>query len=306
MTSNFCYLPQGSDSWIVTYPFTMAENSVKSNSKSIYMAQNCSNPITYHTLSNRLRVVHRYCDSRVECCGLCVMAGSRNEQPEQFGLAHFIGAHHIQRHRPPPFMAHYQPHGIGRRRTKRIHIRGSHNHLLLIPGGEPRACCRTHSRPRKPESIPRSRNRPRTRSCGRRGRLLSRLTSRSDIRRLQRTAVCRLRTRPQTYSANEKTIKTFTSATCRDFLDRYFTPRATWYSFYMGPATPKRVVATAERYMGHFSHPDTHVDRVVPPEVEPFDIYRDLHTHQAHTVIGARIPGMFADQKTAHTPCSPI
>ena len=56
-------------------PFTMAENSVKSNSKSIYMAQNCSNPITYHTLSNRLqsstpllrlqsRVLRIVCDGR--------------------------------------------------------------------------------------------------------------------------------------------------------------------------------------------------------------------------------------------------
>ena len=125
------------------------------------------------------------------------MAGSRNEQPEQFGLARFV-EHTIfkgtDRRRSWHIINRMESVG---RRTKRIHIRGSHNHLLLIPGGEPRACCRTHSRPRKPESIPRSRNRPRTRSCARRGRLLSRLTSRSDIRRLQRTAVCRLRTRPQ-------------------------------------------------------------------------------------------------------------
>ncbi len=46
----FCYLPKGYGFIDYDIPFTMAENSVKSNSKSIYMAQNCSNPITYHTL----------------------------------------------------------------------------------------------------------------------------------------------------------------------------------------------------------------------------------------------------------------
>ncbi len=280
-------------------PFTMAENSVKSNSKSIYMAQNCSNPITYHTLSNRLRVVHRYCDSRVECCGLCVMAGSRNEQPEQFGLAHFV-EHTIFK-------------GTDRRRSWHIINR------MESVGGELNAFTSEEATTIY-SSFPAG-------NLARAAELIADLVSRSrfpeaEIDREREVVLDEVDSYLDSPAeaifddfnellfagsglghnilGNEKTIKTFTSATCRDFLDRYYTP-GNMVFFYMGPATPKRVVATAERYMGHFSHPDTHVDRVVPPEVEPFDIYRDLHTHQAHTVIGARIPGMFADKNRAYS-----
>ncbi len=48
------------------------------------------NILSYHVLVNGLRVVHRRADSPVEYCGLAVKAGSRNESPEQYGLAHFV------------------------------------------------------------------------------------------------------------------------------------------------------------------------------------------------------------------------
>src|SRR5690606_15824702 len=41
-------------------------------------------------LSNGIRVVHRQVDRPVAHCGLMVMAGSRDESPEEEGLAHFI------------------------------------------------------------------------------------------------------------------------------------------------------------------------------------------------------------------------
>ena len=82
------------------------------------------------------------------------MAGSRNEQPEQFGLAHFVGAHHIQRHRPPPFMDIINRMESVGGELNAFTSEEATTIYSLIPGGEPRACCRTHSRPRKPESIP--------------------------------------------------------------------------------------------------------------------------------------------------------
>lgn len=98
----------------------------------------------------------------------------------------------------------------------------------------------------------------------------------------------------------EKTIHTFTSDTCRSFLDRYYTP-GNMVFFYMGPTSPQRVVAVAERYMGHFNHPDPELSRTMPPEVKPFDTLRTLGTHQTHTVVGARIPGMYADKNRAYS-----
>ncbi len=41
-------------------------------------------------LSNGIRVVHKQVDRPVAHCGLMIMAGSRDEKPEEEGLAHFI------------------------------------------------------------------------------------------------------------------------------------------------------------------------------------------------------------------------
>ena len=98
----------------------------------------------------------------------------------------------------------------------------------------------------------------------------------------------------------EAAIKSFTPATCREFLDSYYTP-GNMVLFYMGPTRPDRVISIAERFMGHFNHPDTEVRRIVPPEVVPFDTFRVLGTHQSHTIIGARIPGMYADKNRAYS-----
>ncbi len=44
----------------------------------------------FHTLSNGIRLVHRHADSYVAHCGLTINAGSRDELPDEQGLAHFI------------------------------------------------------------------------------------------------------------------------------------------------------------------------------------------------------------------------
>ncbi len=62
-----------------------------------------------HTLSNGIRLVHKQTDSLVAHCGLTINAGSRDEQKNEQGLAHFIEhlifkgthkrrAHHILSH----------------------------------------------------------------------------------------------------------------------------------------------------------------------------------------------------------------
>ena len=43
-----------------------------------------------HTLSNGLRLVHLPADSPVAYCGFAINAGTRDEQAEEFGLAHFV------------------------------------------------------------------------------------------------------------------------------------------------------------------------------------------------------------------------
>ena len=43
-----------------------------------------------HTLSNGIRIIHRHADSQVAHCGLFINTGSRDEEAEEQGLAHFI------------------------------------------------------------------------------------------------------------------------------------------------------------------------------------------------------------------------
>ncbi|MFR0676953.1 M16 family metallopeptidase [Dysgonomonas mossii] len=43
-----------------------------------------------HTLSNGLRIVHKPIESNVSYCGFIVNAGTRDEAPDQYGMAHFV------------------------------------------------------------------------------------------------------------------------------------------------------------------------------------------------------------------------
>lgn len=55
------------------------------------MLSNNSMQITTAVLSNGMRAIHHKCeDSAVEICGVCIGAGSRNEQEDEHGLAHFV------------------------------------------------------------------------------------------------------------------------------------------------------------------------------------------------------------------------
>ena len=46
---------------------------------------------TYFTLGNGLRLVMRHLpDTPAEMCGIAVNAGSRDEEPDEHGLAHFV------------------------------------------------------------------------------------------------------------------------------------------------------------------------------------------------------------------------
>ncbi|WP_300300696.1 pitrilysin family protein [uncultured Muribaculum sp.] len=263
------------------------------------MTQDSSTTPTYHTLSNRLRVVHRYCRSEAEYCGLCVMVGSRNEHPDHFGLAHFV-EHTIFK-------------GTERRRSWHIINR------MESVGGELNAFTSEEATTIY-SSFPAG-NLPRA------VELIADLVSRSrfptpEIDREREVVLDEVASYLDSPSeaifddfnellfagsglghnilGTEKTIHTFSSDTCRSFLDRYYTP-GNMVFFYMGPTPPQRVIAVAERYMGHFNHPDPELSRTIPPEVEPFDTLRTLGTHQAHTIVGARIPGMYADKNRAYS-----
>ena len=262
------------------------------------MSNDKSGIFTYHTLPNNLRMVHRFCPSEVEYCGLCVMTGSRNETQAQYGLAHFV-EHTIFK-------------GTDRRRAWHIANR------MESVGGEINAFTSEEATTIY-SSFPAG-NLPRAIE------LIADLVSRSrfpvnEIDREREVVLDEVDSYLDSPAeaifddfnelifagsgighnilGTEATIRTFTPQTCRNFLDTFYTP-GNMVLFYMGPTKPQRVFSIAERHLGHLDHPNPEITRITPPEVAPFDISRKHGTHQSHTVIGARIPGMYDDTKRTY------
>lgn len=59
--------------------------------QSAFMMKNYNSEqnISFHTLSNGIRIIHRQCVGEVSCCGFVVKAGTRDELDNEQGLAHF-------------------------------------------------------------------------------------------------------------------------------------------------------------------------------------------------------------------------
>jgi predicted Zn-dependent peptidase len=62
--------------------------------------------------------------------------------------------------------------------------------------------------------------------------------------------------------------------------------------FSVGPERPERVFRLAEKCFGGMSHAIAPRQRHVPQMVEPFHQTIKIGTHQAHTIVGARVPDM--------------
>jgi predicted Zn-dependent peptidase len=62
--------------------------------------------------------------------------------------------------------------------------------------------------------------------------------------------------------------------------------------FSVGPERPERVFALAEKYFSAMSHETPLRQRAVPTTVAPFRQTIHIGTHQAHTIVGTRVPDM--------------
>lgn len=89
-----------------------------------------------------------------------------------------------------------------------------------------------------------------------------------------------------------ESLARFTSKDCRRWLEERFTP-GRMVCFYAGSADPDKVNQLAEKHFKFLTRPDTPLDQMVPPQNLPFERVNDSReSFQAHTVIGARIPGL--------------
>ncbi len=246
--------------------------------------------INYHTLPNGLRLVHITTASQVAWCGLAINAGSRDEKSGHHGLAHFV-EHTIFK---------------GTKHRRAWHIL---NRMERV-GGELNAY--TTKEGTMLYSVFPQQYLPRAVD------LLADLVQWSvfpqeelDRERdvvLEEAASYRDTPSDAVYDdfedllfagselghnilGKKEDLERLTSGDCMNYLKTLYVPGNMAF-FSVGPERPERVFRLAEKCFGAMSHSVPSRHRTVPVEVEPFNSVMTIGTHQAHTVVGARVPAM--------------
>lgn len=238
-----------------------------------------------------LRTVHMHCPgSAVACFGIAVRAGSRDELPGEYGLAHFV-EHTIFK-------------GTDRRRASHIIKR------MESVGGELNAY--TTKEETVVYSIFPSGN------LSRAVELIADLIVNSRFpdseldkeREVVADEIDSYLDSPadavfddfedlifagsplgHNILGSAETLKTFDSGSCRSFIERYY--RADdMVAFYSGPQGVTAVSRTLEKLLPGIPGGGSRRPVITAPDVlPPFDEVRNIPSHQAHCVLGSRVPG---------------
>ncbi len=246
--------------------------------------------IHYHTLPNGLRLVHVMTANQVAWCGLAINAGSRDEQEGHYGLAHFV-EHTIFK---------------GTQHRRAWHIL---NRMERV-GGELNAYT-TKEGTMVYSIFPHQ-------HMARAIDLLADLVQWSvfpqeelDRERdvvLEEAASYRDTPSDAVYDdfedllfagselghnilGKKEDLEQLTREDCLRYLKTLYVPTNMVF-FSTGPQQPDYVFKLAEKYFGTMSHAMAPRHRSTPAEVAPFKQVIKIGTHQAHTIVGGRVPSM--------------
>lgn len=256
--------------------------------------------ICHHTLSNGLKAVNLQNSSPVGWCGLAIGAGSRDDLPGKYGLAHFV-EHTIFK---------------GTRHRRSWHIL---NRMETV-GGELNAYT-TKEGTMLYSQFP-------AQHFERAVELLADLVQWSVFppAELERETdvvleeVNSYRDSPadaiyddfedMVFSGNsgmghnilgmENHIRAITSSDCQHYLSSQYVPSNMAF-FSVGPELPERVFRLAERYFGNMHHNLRRDTRSTPAALSPEHRVVSIGSHQCHTLIGVRMPGIYSGQRFALT-----
>ena len=252
----------------------------------------------YSTLPNGMRVViaHRP-EAEVDHCGVAVNAGSRDEEPWQYGLAHFV-EHTIFK-------------GTGRRRSWHILNR------MEAVGGELNAYTT------KEETMLYT-----TFPSGNLARALDLVADLVTDSRFPAPELAKERgvveDEIDTYLdipsegiyddfdelifrgsqlahpilGTREPIADFDTEACRGWLDRFYVP-ANMVLFYSGSMSPERFLKMAERCFVPLTRTAERNSRIAPKQLPPFDETKRIDSHQAHNLLGCTIPGLHSEDRYA-------
>lgn len=254
--------------------------------------------ITLDTLSSGLKAIHiHYPGSSAAYCGIAIKAGSRNEDSHEHGLAHFV-EHNIFK-------------GTDHRRAAHIIKR------MESVGGELNAYTT------KEETV--------IYSVFPSGNLARAAELIGDLAAHSRFPISELN-KERDVVADEidsyldspseaifddfedhifagsslghnilgdiKSLRTFNSDSCLDFVHRNY--RAdNIVAFYCGGQSATSAFATLDKYFSVISNSNAGKPNnfTTPKLLKPFDITKSISSHQAHCIIGARVPGYLNDAR---------
>ena len=95
-----------------------------------------------------------------------------------------------------------------------------------------------------------------------------------------------------------ESVRKIQSSDCRGFLDRFYVPR-NMVVYCVTPLPEKDILKKVEKYFGVLASVSVEHHRVTPPPMSRFDIKRENSTHQANTIMGARVFGRNDDRRFA-------
>lgn len=93
-------------------------------------------------------------------------------------------------------------------------------------------------------------------------------------------------------------LGSFTSEACRRWIDTCYTPDR-MVAFYHGGMSPARARDIIERRFGDIAPTPSSLQRTTPQPVDAFAVRRNIDSHQAHCVCGATVPGIYSNERHA-------
>lgn len=85
-----------------------------------------------------------------------------------------------------------------------------------------------------------------------------------------------------------ESVRRLTSADARSFIDSLYTPED-MVLYVCDPGDPEKNIRLAEKYFGDLDYTTSNRPDAPLPPVEPFDQVRDHDNHQANTIVGTRL-----------------
>lgn len=253
------------------------------------MARTDGGTIVTGRLGNGLAVACRRVPGPVECCGVAIMAGSRDENDTEHGLAHFVehtifkGTHRRRSH-----------HVINRMET----VGGELNAYTTKEETYVYTVAPAHNTARAIELIADlvvNCNFPAAELDKEREVVCDEISSYLDAPDAAvyddfEDLIFADSTLGHNILGTRRSVARLDRDHCRRWVERFYNSGRMVF-FYTGPATERRVMDLAARYLGCVPAGEPCAGRGLLPPVEPFDKLRLIRSHQAHTVMGARLDG---------------